>query len=82
MPTSTTFPLKLTFFVLLAGWVEGPAFFSGASAILLTLGVEVEGSVGRAGVLGVGEMAAGDGLALGGFWPETFFLLCAKLVTN
>jgi hypothetical protein len=82
VPTSIAFPLKLTFFVLVAGWMEGPTFFSGASAILLTLGVEVEGPVGRAGVSGVGGMAAGDGLALGGFWPETFLLLCAKLVTN
>jgi hypothetical protein len=23
-------------------------------------------------------MAAGDGLALGGFWPGTFLLLCAE----
>jgi hypothetical protein len=82
VPTSTAFLLKLTFFVLLAGWVEGLAFFSGASAILLTLGVEVEGPVGRAGALGVGGMAAGDGLALGGFWPETFLLLCTKSVTD
>jgi hypothetical protein len=38
----------------------------------------VEGPVERAGASGVGGMAAGDGLASGGFWPETFLLLCAK----
>jgi hypothetical protein len=38
----------------------------------------VEGPVGRAGASGVGGMAAGDGLALGGFWPATFPLLSAE----
>jgi hypothetical protein len=60
--------------------VEGPASFSGASAILLALWVEVEGPVGRIGASGVGGMAAGDGLVLGGFWPATFLLLCTKSV--
>jgi hypothetical protein len=60
--------------------VEGPASFFGASAILLALWVEVEGPVGRIGASGVGGMAAGDGLVLGGFWPATFLLLCAKSV--
>jgi hypothetical protein len=58
--------------------VDGPASLSGASAILLTLWIEVEGPVGRIGALGVGGMAAGDGLVLGGFWPATFLLLCAN----
>jgi hypothetical protein len=74
----TIFSLKLTFLALLAGQSDGPAFFSGASAILLTHWVEVEGPVGRIGASGVGGMAAGDGLALGGFWPGNFLLLCAK----
>jgi hypothetical protein len=60
--------------------VEGPSSFFGASAILLALWVEVEGPVGRIGASGVGGMAAGDGLVLGGFWPATFLLLCAKSV--
>jgi hypothetical protein len=46
---------------------------------LLTCWEEVEGPVGRAGASGVGGMAAGDGLALGGFWPGTFLLLCAEV---
>jgi hypothetical protein len=49
---------------LLAGRSDGPAFFSGASAVLLTRWVEVEGPVGQTGASGVGGMAAGDGLAL------------------
>jgi hypothetical protein len=75
---STAFPLKLTFFALLAGWVEGPASFAEASAILLALWAEVEGPVGRTGASGVGGTAAWDGLVLGAFWPTTFLLLCAK----
>jgi hypothetical protein len=58
--------------------VEGPASFAKASAILLALWAEVEGPVGRIGASGVGGTAAGDGLVLGGFWPATFLLLCAK----
>jgi hypothetical protein len=38
----------------------------------------VEGLVEQIGASGVGGTAAGDGLALGGFWPATFLLLCAK----
>jgi hypothetical protein len=49
------------------GRSEGPAFFPGASATLLACGEVVEGPVGRTGTSGVGGMAAGDGLALGGF---------------
>jgi hypothetical protein len=78
MPISTAFPLKLTFFALLAGWVEGPASFAEAPTILLALWAEVEGPVGRTGASGVGGTAARDGLVLGGFWPATFLLLCAK----
>jgi hypothetical protein len=74
----TVFPLKLTFLALLAGRSNGPAVFSGASATLLTHWEEVEGPVGRTGASGVGGMAAGDGLALGGFWPGTFLLLYAE----
>jgi hypothetical protein len=81
-PISTVFPLKLTFFVLLAGWVEGPSSFAEASAILLALWAEVEGPVGRTGASGVGGTAAGDGLVLGGFWPATFLLLCAKSMSQ
>jgi hypothetical protein len=44
---------------------------------LLVCWEEAEGPVGRAGASGVGGIAAGDGLALGGFWPETF-LLCVE----
>jgi hypothetical protein len=77
-PILTAFPLKLTFFALLAGWVEGPASFAEAPAILLALWAEVEGPAGRIGASGVGGTAAGDGLVLGGFWPATFLLLCAK----
>jgi hypothetical protein len=80
--TSTAFPLKLTFFVLLAGWVEGPASFAEAPTILLALWAEVEGPVGRTGASGVGGTAAGDGLVLGGFLPATFLLLRAKSVTD
>jgi hypothetical protein len=68
--------------VLLAGWVEGPASFAKASAILLALWVDVEGPVGRTGASGVGGTAAGDGLVLGGFWPATFLLLCTKSVID
>jgi hypothetical protein len=58
--------------------VEGPASFVEASAILLALWAELEGPAGRTGASGVSGIAAGDGLALGGFWPATFLLLCAK----
>jgi hypothetical protein len=58
--------------------VDSPASFSGASATFLALWVEVEGPVGRIGASGVGEMAAGDVLVLGGFWPATFLLLCTN----
>jgi hypothetical protein len=75
---STVFSLKLTFFALLARWVEGPASFAEALAILLAFWAEVEGPVGRTGASGVGGTTAGDGLVLGGFWPATFLLLCAK----
>jgi hypothetical protein len=78
-PISTAFPLKLTFFALLAGWVEGPASFAEAPTILLALWAEVEGLVGRTGASGVGGTAAGDGLVLGGFWPTTFLLLMRKV---
>jgi hypothetical protein len=81
-PVSTAFPLKLTFFVLLAGWMEGPASFAEVSTILLALWAEVEGPVGRIGASGVGGTAAGDGLVLEGFWPLTFLLLCATSVTD
>jgi hypothetical protein len=68
--------------VLLARWVEGPASFAEAPAILLALWAEVEGPVGRTGASGVGGTAAGDGLVLGGFLPATFLLLCAKSITD
>jgi hypothetical protein len=58
--------------------VEGPTFFAEASAIWLALWAEVEGPVGWTGASGVGGTAAGDGLALGGFWLATFLLLRAK----
>jgi hypothetical protein len=58
--------------------VEGPASFAEASANLLALWAEEEGPVGRTGASGVGGIAAGDGLALRGFWPATFLLLCVK----
>jgi hypothetical protein len=45
---------------------------------LLAFWAEVEGPVGQTGASGVGGIAARDGLALGGFWPATFLLLCAK----
>jgi hypothetical protein len=77
-PISTAFPLKLTSFALLARWVDGPASFAEALAILLALWAEVEGPVGQTGASGVGGTAAGDGLVLGGFWTATFLLLCAK----
>jgi hypothetical protein len=62
--------------------VEGPASFAEASAILLALWAEVEGPVGRIGASGVGGTATGDGLVLGGFWPATFLLLCAKSMSQ
>jgi hypothetical protein len=58
--------------------VEGPTSFAEASSILLALWAEVEGEVGRTGESSVGGTAARDGLALGGFWPATFLLLCTK----
>jgi hypothetical protein len=58
--------------------VEGPASIAEAPTILLALWAEVEGPAGRTGASGVGGTAAGDGLVLGGFWPATFLLLCAK----
>jgi hypothetical protein len=72
------FPAETHLLALLAGWLEGPASFAKVSAILLALWAEVEGPVGRIGASGVGRTAAGDGLALGGFWPATFLLLCMK----
>jgi hypothetical protein len=45
---------------------------------LLALWAEVEGPEGRTGASGVGRIIAGDGFALGGFWPAIFLLLCAK----
>jgi hypothetical protein len=77
-PISAAFPLKLTLFAPLAGWVEGPASFAEAPAILLALWAEVEGPVGWTGASGVGGIVAGDGFVLGGFWPATFLVLCAK----
>jgi hypothetical protein len=62
--------------------VEGPASFADASAILLALWAEEEGPVGRTGASGVGGTTAGDGLVLGGFWPATFLLLCAKSMSQ
>jgi hypothetical protein len=45
---------------------------------LLAFWAEVEGPVGRTGASGVGGTIAGDGFALGGFWPAVFLLLCTK----
>jgi hypothetical protein len=58
--------------------VGGPASFAEEPAILLALWAEVEGPAGRTGASGVGGTAAWEGLVLGGFWPATFLLLCAK----
>jgi hypothetical protein len=49
---------------------------------LLALWAEVEGPIGQTGASGVGGTAAGDVLALGGFWPATFLLLCAKSMSQ
>jgi hypothetical protein len=45
---------------------------------LLAFWVEVEGPEGRTGASGVGRIIAGDGFALGGFWPAIFLLLYTK----
>jgi hypothetical protein len=54
------------------------ASFAEASAIFLAFRVGVEGPEGRTGASGVGGIIAGDGFALGGFWPAIFLLLYTK----
>jgi hypothetical protein len=75
---STAFPPKVTFLGPLTGLAVGMASFAEASTILLAFWAEVEGPEGRTGASGVDGIIAGDGFALGGFWPAIFLLLCIK----
>jgi hypothetical protein len=48
-----------------------------ASAVLLVLGVGVEGAVWQIGASGIGGIMVGEDFAFkGAFWPATFLRLC------